>query len=135
MVWLSAPSYSLKIPTVFLERCERMEYQKSKLRSYCIALVHLPNKMKGLTWRHLRKTPWQTRPTRGCRCPAKTRVMYLTCGSGQYLKEEKKRGKERTASHCLLVPEHVSRRGAVAMWPHCKVIASNGNQTPSQQRS
>lgn len=97
-VSLSAPFYSLKTPVVFFQvqrKKKRGNIRENKLLSYCIALVHLPNKMKGLMWHHLQKTRWQTRPTRGCRCPAKRQMIYLAGESRKYLNEELRKGKRQ----------------------------------------
>ena len=74
---------------------KRGNIRENKLLSYCIALVHLPNKMKGLMWHHLQKTQWQTHPTRGCRCPAKRQMIYLAGESRKYLREELRKGKRQ----------------------------------------
>lgn len=89
------PCAILRRPLWFSYRHKKKKYEKNKLLSYCIALVHLPNKMKGLMWRRLQKTRWQTRPTRGCHYPAKRQIIYLTGKNRNYLKRGKGKQKER----------------------------------------
>lgn len=103
-VRLSALRYSPKTPVAFLQ-ARKEGILENKLLSYCIALVHLPNKMKGLMWRRLQKTRWQTRPTRGCRYPAKRQIIYLTGKSRNYLKRGKGKEKKDKRSHHLLVTQ------------------------------
>lgn len=82
-------------PCGFLTGAKRGNIRENKLLSYCIALVHLPNKRKGLMWRHLQKTRWQTHPTRGCRYPAKRQIIYLTGKSGKISQRGKEKGKRQ----------------------------------------
>lgn len=86
----------LQRPLRLSQRRDERKSQKNKLCSYCIASVRLPDKRKGSAWRRPRKTPWQTRPTRGCRCPAKRRIAELAGEQGDLQRGFKKKWKPQS---------------------------------------
>lgn len=116
---------------------------ENKLLPYCIALVRLPNKMKVLMWHHLRKTQWQTHPTRGCHCPGKRQVAHLLNKQRQQQqvsqREQEKMGgitnktnhhHQQNCGSLLSICAWVFREGVGSVWLLFKLIASNVDQIP-----
>lgn len=87
-------------------------------------------------WRRLQKTRWQTRPTRGCRYPAKRQIIYLTGKSRNYLKRGKgKEKKDKRSQHLLVTQAYVCEGGWANGWSLLKLTASKGDQIPIQEMS